>query len=162
MILDLEQWVPAAEAARELGVSRPRVHQLVGANVLDGAHVHGRLLVHRRSLQIWKAARRGPGRPALRPALTLAALRQDRDAIEELAQTHGVTDLRVFGSVARDEARSNSDVDFLVDLEPGRTVMDLCAFITDLEEHLGRPVDVVQIRRENTGTRRIRASAVPL
>lgn len=70
--------------------------------------------------------------------------------------------IRVFGSVARGQARANSDIDFLVDLERGRTVIDLCAFITDLEEYLGRTVDVVQIRRENAGTRRIAASAVPL
>jgi len=49
----------------------------------------------------------------------------------------------VFGSVVRGDARSNSDVDLLVEIEPGRTLLDLIALEQDLEELLGRRVDVL-------------------
>lgn len=56
---------------------------------------------------------------------------------------HGVKSVRVFGSVARGEATANSDLDLLVDMELGRSLLDLVAFWQDLEEALGRRVDVV-------------------
>jgi len=49
----------------------------------------------------------------------------------------------VFGSVARGDARPDSDIDFLVKLEPGRSLLDLARFLRELEEILGRNVDVV-------------------
>jgi hypothetical protein len=49
----------------------------------------------------------------------------------------------VFGSVARREANEQSDVDFLVDMEPGRSLMDMGELLMDLRELLGREVDVV-------------------
>jgi hypothetical protein len=51
--------------------------------------------------------------------------------------------IRVFGSVARGEATAASDVDLLVDLEPGRSLLDLSALRLDLCDLLGREVDVV-------------------
>ncbi len=51
--------------------------------------------------------------------------------------------MRVFGSVARGEARPDSDVDLLVELEPGRSLLDLGGLLTDLQTLLGRKVDVV-------------------
>ncbi len=51
--------------------------------------------------------------------------------------------MRIFGSVARGEADSESDIDFLVNMEPGRSLLDLCGLLIDLEELLGRKVDVV-------------------
>lgn len=51
--------------------------------------------------------------------------------------------MRIFGSVARGDADINSDIDFLVDLEPGRSLFDLGGLLMDLQELLGRPVDVV-------------------
>jgi len=51
--------------------------------------------------------------------------------------------VRIFGSVARGEADSESDIDFLVNMEPGRSLLDLCGLLIDLEELLGRKVDVV-------------------
>jgi predicted nucleotidyltransferase len=70
-------------------------------------------------------------------------LKKKRIKILELAHIHGASDIRVFGSVARGEADSRSDVDFLVSLEPGRTLLDMGGLFTDLERLLGRPVDVV-------------------
>jgi uncharacterized protein len=52
--------------------------------------------------------------------------------------------VRVFGSAARGEAEPDSDIDFLVDFEPGRSLLDLSRLWQDLEELLGRQVDVVE------------------
>ena len=66
-----------------------------------------------------------------------------RDAIRLAAAENGAHDVRVFGSVARGEERDDSDVDFLVALEPGRSLFDLARLELRLERLLGRPVDVV-------------------
>ena len=73
-------------------------------------------------------------------------LRARRTDILRLAAKHGATDVRVFGSVARQEADDASDIDFLVRMVPGRSLFDLGALLVDLEELLGRPVDVVTER----------------
>ena len=65
------------------------------------------------------------------------------DAIRAAALENGARDVRVFGSVARGEEGEGSDVDILVTLEPGRTLLDLARLETRLEGLLGRPVDVV-------------------
>lgn len=51
--------------------------------------------------------------------------------------------MRVFGSAARGEAGADSDIDFLVDLEPGRSLFDLGGLLMDLQQLLGRDIDVV-------------------
>ena len=51
-------------------------------------------------------------------------LQEKREAILQLAAKHGARNVRVFGSVARHEANEQSDIDFLVDMEPGRSLMD--------------------------------------
>lgn len=70
-------------------------------------------------------------------------LREKREAILQLAARRGARNVRVFGSVARGEARPDSDVDFLVDMEPGRSLLDLGGLLVELEALLGCPVDVV-------------------
>src|SRR5712692_1243724 len=70
-------------------------------------------------------------------------LNAKREEILQIAARHGAKRIRVFGSVARGEARPDSDVDFLVDLEPGRSLFDLGGLLMDLQELLGRKVDVV-------------------
>jgi uncharacterized protein len=70
-------------------------------------------------------------------------LQEKREAILELAAKHGARNVRVFGSVARHEANEQSDIDFLVDMEPGRSLMDQGGLLMDLRELLGREVDVV-------------------
>lgn len=95
-------------------------------------------------------------------ALTLKDLQALRDEILCIAAARGAYNIRVFGSVARDEARADSDVDFLVEMEPGRTVLDLSELILDLEEALGRPVDVVELRRRSQLADCIRQEAIPL
>jgi hypothetical protein len=75
--------------------------------------------------------------------VTLAELRQYREQIEAIASEHGVVAIRVFGSVARGDAGERSDVDLLVELEQGRGLFDLGAFLTDVQELVGECVDVV-------------------
>jgi len=72
----------------------------------------------------------------------LSELRTQRDAILAIAAKHGATNVRVFGSVARGEATDTSDVDFLMDLRRGGGLLDYIGLILDLEDLLGRPVDV--------------------
>lgn len=70
-------------------------------------------------------------------------LEEKREEIRRIAAEHGARDVRVFGSVARGEAGRESDIDFLVDLEPGRSLLDLGGLQMDLEDLLGCRVDVV-------------------
>lgn len=77
-------------------------------------------------------------------ALTLAELvREKRADILALAAKHGARNVRVFGSVARGDADEQSDVDFLVQMEPGRSLFDVGGLQYDLEQLLGCRVDVV-------------------
>ena len=69
-----------------------------------------------------------------------------REEILRVAAGHGARDVRVFGSVARGEADEASDIDFLVEMEPGRSLLDLGGLQVELETLLGRPVDVVTVR----------------
>jgi predicted nucleotidyltransferase len=68
---------------------------------------------------------------------------QRKTDILALAARHGARRVRIFGSVARDEAVESSDIDFLVELEPGRSLLDQVALQQDLGELLGCRVDVV-------------------
>ena len=68
---------------------------------------------------------------------------KQRDQILALAAKRGAFNVRVFGSVARGEATSTSDVDFLVDLEEDRSLFDLGGLLYDLQNLLHRKVDIV-------------------
>jgi hypothetical protein len=70
-------------------------------------------------------------------------LREKREEILRIAAKHGARNVRVFGSVVRDEAGVESDIDFLVEMEKGRSLFDLGGLLADLQELLGRKVDVV-------------------
>jgi predicted nucleotidyltransferase len=69
--------------------------------------------------------------------------RDRRAEILEIAAEHGARDVRVFGSLVRGEAQPDSDVDLLVTLEPGRSLLDLIGLKQDLEDLLGCRVDVI-------------------
>ena len=73
-------------------------------------------------------------------------LRSKRAEILEIAARHGARKVRVFGSVARGTARRSSDIDFLVEMEEGRSLLDHAALILDLERLLKRSVDVASER----------------
>jgi predicted nucleotidyltransferase len=71
------------------------------------------------------------------------AVFEKKKEILKIAAKHGACNVRIFGSVARGEARADSDVDFLVDMEPGRTLFDMGGLLMDLRDLLGLEVDVV-------------------
>ena len=70
-------------------------------------------------------------------------LKEKQREILGLAAKYGARNVRVFGSVARGKADDQSDVDFLVEMEPGRSLLDLGGLQAELEALLGCPVDVV-------------------
>ena len=67
-----------------------------------------------------------------------------RDEVLRVAASHGARNVRVFGSVARGEVGPKSDVDFLVEMDEGRSLLDLVGLWQDLENLLGCKVDVVE------------------
>lgn len=90
-------------------------------------------------------------------------LSRKRENILELAQKHGAHNVRIFGSAARGEDRRGSDLDLLVELEAGRTLLDHVALNQDLEDLLGVKVDVVVVDSLHWYIRdRILAEAVTL
>ena len=70
-------------------------------------------------------------------------LRQKREQVIETAARYGAYDVRVFGSAARGETNDASDIDILVNMEPGRSLMDLGGLLYDLRKLLGIEVDIV-------------------
>jgi predicted nucleotidyltransferase len=73
-------------------------------------------------------------------------LRSKRNKILQIAARHGARKVRVFGSVAQGKARRGSDIDFLVEMDEGRSLLDHAALILELEHLLKRPVDVASER----------------
>jgi len=95
--------------------------------------------------------------------MEIEELRRRRDQILGVASRHGALNVRVFGSVARGESDERSDVDFLVEMERGRSLLDLGGFLMDLEELLGKRVDVVTERGLRSRIReRVLREAIPL
>jgi uncharacterized protein len=70
-------------------------------------------------------------------------LQANRERILQTASKYGAYNVRIFGSVARGEADASSDVDFLVEMEPGRSLFDLGGLLMDLQELLNCKVDLV-------------------
>src|SRR5439155_26348772 len=87
----------------------------------------------------------------------LALLRLSRARLQTAARRHGIRDLRVFGSVARGDETPESDVDLLVEVDPGRTLLDLIGFQQEAEDILGVGVDVASPRMMKE---RVRARAM--
>lgn len=65
------------------------------------------------------------------------------ELIRSLAKAHGATSIELFGSAARGEDRPDSDIDIMVELEPGRSLLDLIGLAEDLQSLLGRKVEAV-------------------
>ncbi len=90
-------------------------------------------------------------------------LREKREEILRIAAKYGARNVRVFGSFARGEADEKSDIDFLVEMEPGRSLFDVGGLQYELQQLLGRPVDVVTARGLKARIRdRVLREAVPL
>jgi predicted nucleotidyltransferase len=95
--------------------------------------------------------------------VSLDTLRSEKKAeILRLAETHGGHNIRVFGSVARGDNAENSDVDFLVEFEKGRSLFDLIGLKLDLQALLGSTVDVVTPNSLRYIRERVLAEARPL
>ncbi len=73
-------------------------------------------------------------------------LSKKRNNILAIAKKRGVLTIKVFGSIARGDATENSDVDFLVEMEKGRTLLDVGGLLMDLQDLLHRKVDVVTVK----------------
>jgi uncharacterized protein len=90
-------------------------------------------------------------------------LRERRDKIREIAARHGAGNVRLFGSVARGEARPDSDIDLLIDLVSTPSSWFPAGLVLDLEDLLGRKVEVVTERGLDATLReRVLREAVPL
>jgi uncharacterized protein len=86
-----------------------------------------------------------------------------REQILQLAAQRGARSVRVFGSVVRGDNDASSDVDFLAEMETGRTLFDVSGLVLDLEDLLGTSVDVVTEKGLRPRIReRVLAEAVPL
>ncbi len=70
------------------------------------------------------------------------AIRENRESIVRIAAKHGATNVRLIGSVARGEARPDSDIDLLVTWIDGTSLLDQASLVLELESLLGRKVDI--------------------
>ena len=123
----------SALARYETGVALPTIPTLERLMIGCGRH-----------LQI-RSVPAGSERPTSARSLVgtrAEVLRKRRSELVAAARRHGVRGIHIFGSVARGEATSESDVDLLVHLDDGRTLIDLAAFQREASEVLGLPVDV--------------------
>jgi len=86
-----------------------------------------------------------------------------KETIQKVAAIHGARNIRIFGSVIRGEDTPESDLDLLVEFEPGRSLIDHIALIQDLQDLLERNVDVVTEKSLSTYIKeRIILEAIPL
>lgn len=141
-MVDTEDVIPVSDArARLTGILRAFRADSRGAEPLViGSRKHpDAVLVSYARYRELTAAERG-GSPAL------PELRRRRALIERLARANNVERVRVFGSVARQQDDADSDIDLLVDPAPDATLFDLAQLELDVEELLGRKVDVVSAR----------------
>lgn len=90
-------------------------------------------------------------------------LKEKREEILLIAAKRGAHNIRVFGSVARGNAGLDSDIDFLIDLETGRTLLDVGGLLMDLRKLLGCNVDIVTEKGLNDDFREeVLKEAIPL
>ncbi len=95
--------------------------------------------------------------------MTIETLHEQRDTVLEVARRHGVTSVRVFGSVARGDDSAESDIDLLVTAGPNVSPWFPAGLVLDLEALLGRHIDVVTEKGLNPLLRdQVLAEAVPL
>jgi predicted nucleotidyltransferase/DNA-binding XRE family transcriptional regulator len=135
-----------AELGRAAGTSQPALARYETGAALPSLPTLVRLLdACGRGLEVTTVNRDAPDRGGSVRALLgpqAVRLRQRRHRLLEAARRHGVHHVRVFGSLARGTATPSSDIDLLVDLLPGRTLLDLVAFQEEAAEILDMPTDV--------------------
>jgi uncharacterized protein len=81
---------------------------------------------------------------AMNTGIALESLRAKREHILDIAKRHGAFSVKIFGSTVRGDRGESSDVDFLVELEPDRSLMDLGGLLMDLQEFLDCKVDLAE------------------
>ena len=135
-----------AELARRAGTSQPAIARYETGETLPTLPTLERLLLAcGRRLEIRAVRAADPtARTSLRGQLGPRArkLRRQRRQLVDAGRAHGVRRIRVFGSLARGDETATSDLDLLVELEPGRTLLDLVAFRREARQIIGMPVDV--------------------
>lgn len=136
-----------AELAARAGTSQPALARYETGVTLPTLPTLERVVsACDRALQVRAVRATSPSAPitSVRGQLGSQALqlRRNRRRLLDAARACGVRRVRVFGSLARGEEAPGSDIDLLVDLEPGRTLLDLAAFGRHAEEILAAPVDV--------------------
>jgi predicted nucleotidyltransferase len=157
-----------AELAKKAGTSQPALARYETGVALPTIPTLERLLSgcgQRLELRSSDANKRTASVSSMRGQLGPLAqhLRRRRSRLLDSARAHGVRRVCAFGSIARGEARPTSDIDLLVELAPGRTLLDLLGFRDEATEILGVPVDVAtpDMLKERIRTE-ILAEAVPL
>jgi predicted nucleotidyltransferase len=95
--------------------------------------------------------------------MLIELLRNKRDEILRIAAKHGAHNVRVFGSVARRDDDDKSDIDLLVDMDEDASLLDHAALLVELEELLGRGVDVAPASELRPRVReRVLKEAIPI
>lgn len=84
---------------------------------------------------------------------TRATIEEKRDDILNLAARYGAYNVRIFGSIVRGTSTPESDIDFLVDMEPDRSLLDRIGLMQELEDVFGCKVDVVLAHALHRGIR---------
>jgi len=136
-----------AELAERAGTSQPAIARYESGAIVPSVPTIERLLSacgRRLEVRAPPAADHSSSSTSVRGQLgpRASAVRRRRGRLLDAARSRGVRRIRVFGSLARGEDGPDSDLDLLVDLEPGRTLVDLAAFRRDAQEILGMRVDV--------------------
>jgi uncharacterized protein len=138
----IEAGLTQARLAALAGTSQPAVARYEGGTVTPTIATASRLLAacgRRLSVTMTPSEDNADD---LHPTPDLSFLRRRRAALLKLATAHGAGNVRVFGSLSRGEQHPASDVDLLVDLDSGRTLLDLASFRDEVSRLLGVPVHV--------------------
>ena len=155
-----------SQLAERAGTSQPAVNRYERGAVLPSLPTLERLVrATGRTLIVKTSLRSRPGLVSARSGSGAVAsvLRHERARILQAAVEHGARNVRVFGSVARGDEQAASDVDLLVDLAPGRTLLDLVGLRLALEDLLAIDVDVTTLDMLKPAARAaVRREAVPL
>lgn len=140
----LEAGLTQAELAVRAGTSQPAVARYEQGRVTPTLATLQRLLAAcgQRAVISAVAMDGDDSSPSGRPVPDMRLLHERRQPLLTAAARCGAGDVRLFGSVSRGEQNPESDIDLLVELEPGRTLIDLARFRREASEILGAPVDV--------------------
>lgn len=150
------------ELARRAGTSQPAVARYEQGVALPTLPTLRRLLIACGRVPVI-SARPAPQERDAQIGPNERALARHRSRVIAAGRRYGAGNLRVFGSVARGEERGESDVDLLVDLEPGRTLVDLAGFRREVADILGVEVDVAtEDMLKPRARKRVLADARPL